>query len=477
MSLRLRRELRKQLDHADNYEDWKSTAAALDELDGAAAWQAEDHSPQLAVELLRRDIKQIRKLRKAAQLPELAELLHESIYRHQGDLTAAQLYAVALTCTKQSVDDYLDEVTAALRAFVDKPHPELPAAARIATLKAAQKNLGKPALLLSGGAAMGFFHLGVVKALFEQGLLPDVICGSSIGSLVGGGVCARNDSELTALFEDLETIYRFGIQFLKPAQALRQGGLLNQAQYRRCAQENVGDLSFAEAAAHSGRQLCISVSPGRARQKPRVLSASTSPEVMISSAVVASSAIPGLFPPVTLQARKADGRIASYLPAERWVDGSFQGDLPSKRLGRLYNVNHFIVSQVNPHAVPFMVSRNRRGVAALATDLLLSSARVQTVQTLKVLQARVRSDGLFNLIEHARLIAEQDYRGDTNIHPPISAWMYRRMLSNPSVTDLKRYIVMGERATWPKLKLIRNQTRIQREIAACLERLERRDSA
>ena len=475
MSTRHRRQLRKELDQASNYSAWSAAAAALDALDGAADWQADDHSPQLAVDLLRRDIAEIRALRETARLPELAELLHESIYRHQGDLTAAQLYAVALTGTKRIVDEYLDEVAAALRAFVDTPHPALPRAARIASLKAARKNLGKPALLLSGGAAMGFFHLGVVKALFEQGLLPEVICGSSIGSLVGGGVCARNDAELAELFEDLETIYRFGIQFLKPAQALRQGGLLNQAQYQRCAQENVGDLSFAEAAAHSGRQLCISVSPGRARQKPRVLSASTSPEVIISSAVVASSAIPGLFPAVTLQARKADGSIASYLPAERWVDGSFQGDLPSKRLGRLYNVNHFIVSQVNPHAVPFMVSRNRSGLTALASDLLLSSARVQTVQALKVLQARVRQDRLYNLIEHARLIAEQDYRGDTNIHPPLSPWMYRRMLSNPSVGDLKRYILMGQRATWPKLKLIENQTRIQREIAACLARLESGD--
>ena len=91
-----------------------------------------------------------------------------------------------------------------------------------------------------------------------------------------------------------------------------------------------------------------------------------------------------------------------------------------------------------------------------------------------MVQARVKRDSVYNVIEHARLIAEQDYRGDTNIHPPVSGWMYRRLLSNPSIDDLQHYIRLGERATWPKLALIRNQTRIRREIADCLRRLDGR---
>ena len=31
---------------------------------------------------------------------------------------------------------------------------------------------GRTALLLSGGASLGFYHIGVIKALFEQNLLP-----------------------------------------------------------------------------------------------------------------------------------------------------------------------------------------------------------------------------------------------------------------------------------------------------------------
>lgn len=467
------RQLKRQLERAEHHADWLAAAEALDRETGAEAWRDDDDSPELAPELLRRDIARIAELRGAGDLPALGEYLHESIYRHQGDIVSPHLYTVARAGTKHLVDDYLDEVARGLQAFVDTEHPALDRDARRRLLTGARRNLGQPALLLSGGAAMGFFHLGVVKALFEQGLLPDVICGSSIGSMVGGGICARNDEELSELFGDLDAIYRYGIRFLQPAAAWRQRSLLDQRQYLRCVRENIGEITFAEAAAHSGRHLCVSVSPARARQKPRVLSARTAPAVRIDSAVVASSAIPGLFPPVTLQMNGADG-VQPYLPAERWVDGSFQGDLPTKRLGRLYNVNHFIVSQVNPHAVPFLATRGGRGLLPLATDLLLSSARAQTAQVLKVVQARVKRDSVYNVIEHARLIAEQDYRGDTNIHPPVSGWMYRRLLSNPSIDDLQHYIRLGERATWPKLALIRNQTRIRREIADCLRRLDGR---
>lgn len=458
---------------ADSYARWLQAAETLDAETGAADWRADDAAPELAADLIRKDIAKLRKQANAGDLPALAETLHESIYRHQTDLTAPHLYAVAQSGTKQIVDDYLRAVESALAAIVSKQHPGMPPAAKQAALRAARDNLGQPALLLSGGASMGFFHLGVVKALFEQGLLPQVICGASIGALIAAGVCARSDAELDTLLADVNTIYRLGIKFLPPRQAWSRGGLLDQAQLRTCIVNNVGDYTFREAQAVSGRCLSVTVSPARARQKPRVLSAKTSPDVLLSSAVLASAAVPGLFPPVGLQLRRADGKTRPYLPAERWVDGTFQGDLPTQRLARLFNVNHTIVSQVNPHVVPFLAGRSRRGLVAGAADLAMSSVRAQAVQVLKVSQARVRGDRLHNVLEHGRLLAEQVYKGDTTIFPPLSLWLYRKMLSNPSVADLQRYIRMGEQATWPKIALIRNQTRIQRAVAESLERLQR----
>ena len=48
----------------------------------------------------------------------------------------------------------------------------------------------KLALVLGGGGALGMAHLGVLKALEENNIKPDIVVGTSIGALVGGVYCA-----------------------------------------------------------------------------------------------------------------------------------------------------------------------------------------------------------------------------------------------------------------------------------------------
>lgn len=56
--------------------------------------------------------------------------------------------------------------------------------------------------MLSGGGTLGYFHLGVLKALIEQELCPTVISGASAGAFVAAIVGTRTDAEFLALFED-----------------------------------------------------------------------------------------------------------------------------------------------------------------------------------------------------------------------------------------------------------------------------------
>jgi len=72
---------------------------------------------------------------------------------------------------------------------------------------------------------------------------------------------------------------------------------------------------------------------------------------------VASCAIPGMFDTVELMLKSEDGGEVPYHPSKsntRYVDGSVGSDLPMNRLAELFNVNNFIVSQVNPHVVLFV---------------------------------------------------------------------------------------------------------------------------
>ena len=54
--------------------------------------------------------------------------------------------------------------------------------------------------MLSGGAANGLYHYGLIKTLHEHDLLPRIICGSSAGSLVACYICTRPYSELESTF-------------------------------------------------------------------------------------------------------------------------------------------------------------------------------------------------------------------------------------------------------------------------------------
>lgn len=51
----------------------------------------------------------------------------------------------------------------------------------------------KIGLALGGGAARGFAHIGVIKVLEAQGIVPDIVVGTSAGSLVGALYAAGND--------------------------------------------------------------------------------------------------------------------------------------------------------------------------------------------------------------------------------------------------------------------------------------------
>jgi predicted acylesterase/phospholipase RssA len=57
-------------------------------------------------------------------------------------------------------------------------------------------------------------------------------------------------------------------------------------------------------------------------------------------------------------AKDEQGNIIPYYPGEvRWSDGSITSDLPAENLAHMFNVNQFVVSQLNPHVLPFVFPR------------------------------------------------------------------------------------------------------------------------
>lgn len=462
MTPRSRREVEAALDTAPTWEAWQEAAREADALTGADDWRADDQSDLVDAELLRAEIASLRALREANDGVRLADALTRSLYRHLPDFSAPELYSEALTGTKHVVGDYLDEAEACMRAlavFAGVPHAE-----RLARFKRAWAVFGRTALMLSGGATWGFHHLGVVKALHERGLLPDILSGASTGAMVAAGVCTRNNAELTSLFADLDSMRRDGLAWVGARAAASERAVLDPAQLYAVLRHNIGDATFAEAHAHTGRVLNIAVSPVRVRQKPRLLSHLTSPDVLCVSAALASSALPGLFPPVVLESRGPDGTVRPDDPLERWVDGSIYADLPKLRMARLHNVNHFIVSQVNPHIMPFVQWRNRRGVVPAVAGVATAAARSQGAYAADLARraARPTSGPLRQLADRAYAMVSQDYRGDIDVYPRFRPSMLAKVVRNPSRADLDEFVLEGQRGVWRVLPAIIDQTRIGR---------------
>lgn len=471
MDRRRRVELERRLADAASLPEWRAAAEELDELDERAVWRADDDSPSFDARLLRRHIAELDQLTARRELGALEVVLTESLYRNLNEVTAPHLYAHTHTGeTKHVVTDWIDACVRAMHTLRDTEIPGLDRAAKLRRFQRAYDNLGQTALMLSGGGAWGLYHLGVVRALRDQALLPSVICGSSMGAIIASGVCVRRDADLDAMYDDPQTIHRVAVRLSSPVRAVRDRAALSIDQLREHVETNVGGDTFREAFERTGRVLNVSVSPTRARQKPRVLSHLTAPDVLVADATVASCAIPGLFPPVALRQRLPNGQTAPYAETERWVDGSLRGDLPLRQMGRVHNVNHFVVSQANPFVLPF-VARHKQDPATRAARFVGSLARAQTAAVLDEARRHVVSDRVRPWLDAAHALTAQHYGGDIDIHPRVPPAQYLRVMSNPSMAQLQDYILGGERAAWPRLAAVRDQTRITRELAEIVRSL------
>ena len=465
-----RNQLEKALKQANTYAEWLTTAEKLDALEGLIKWRRSDDSSIYHASLMRTHIRQMQALRQNNNLIDLATLLEESMYRHLGELNNPELYQDARSGTKYIVTEYLDEVERALRTLCDQPTPNMPERRKLMLFEQAERIYGRPALMLSGGAAFGVYHLGVVKALWEQSLLPQTLAGSSMGAVVAAAVCNRSDAEVDLFFRDqMNTVHREMARWRSPRDMWQHRSAMDEKLLLESIIANVGSATFSEAFQRSGRILNITVSPTRTHQKPRVLNYMTAPNVLVEYAVLASCAVPLLFPPVALQARGADGRPVPYMSTETWIDGAMRSDLPQDRLARLHNINQTIVSQANPFVIPFITHRQQSGVRAFGKYVLASLIHTGSAELLGIGRQLFGKTRLSPVLDRAHAIAAQNYLGDINIRFPFKPKAYLKVLATPNSKELTDYIRLGEHATWPQIPMIHDLTRISRVFLECIE--------
>lgn len=556
---RLIRQLQRKQQNAPSQDEWMDLAEQMDSIQGNDTWRSDPNCALYESDRIAARMDEYVHLMRRQDIFDLMFTLRGGIGRNKFGLLHPGLFTKAMAGSKLLVETYHNVVCAALDYVCDAPvlpnEDPIPTDARLAFFNETRHSYGRTALLLSGGAALGFYHVGVVKALMENGLMPRVLSGASAGSIVCAMVGTRTNEECTRdffhfqgtqapghygqlrfdFFRPLESgkekhISNYSsntnafIEVLNnPAGAFKDGKktwqtfmpiplrkftsaiydvitgntrpkdiLMNDTQhFRACCKINIGNFTFQEAFDRTGRILNITVSPQNKSDPPRLLNYLTAPHVLVWSAAVASSSLPGVFQPNKLLVKNSDGteRYESASGAA-FLDGSMEADLPMQHLSEMFNINHFIISQANPHAIFFSP------MGLIKTTIWSNPVIGFYTNILRFVKNQVKAwvRNIVELVGGQRVAPiwdtrrsfvsqffTQEYEGrDTDI--TLNPWSgslslfgaFMHILYNPRKEEFLEWIRSAERVTWKHIPEIKSHIAEEITLDQCVQRLRRK---
>lgn len=469
----------RKMAEAETYEDWREAALSFDERNGLDRWKQSRKSKLFDHTTIRARLERLQILREANDNNSLLFTLNEGIHGNMGGIGSESLYKRAKFGTKQLVVDYVEEIATSLEHLAKPRVKGVSMQEKIDFFHRAQLCFGQSALMFSGSGTYLFYHVGVLKALWEQDLIPDVISGASGGAIIVAVAGSRKPSQLGEIFEsgflDFEEEITTIINNIAPGKKRTTPG----EDLRGVIERLIPDLTFEEAYQMSGLKINISIAPAETHQRSRLLNAITSPNVLLREAVLASCCIPGVFSPVTLAAKNVKGERVPYLPSRRWVDGSISDDLPMKRISRLYSVNHFIVSQTNPLVLPFLSAEKRsNGIVSTISQTALNTMKDWGLAASYLMQKPLKENSYFSKMLNAYIsVVSQSYTGDINILPSNRFINPTKMMASRSPEEVLNLMNEGQRSAWPEIERIRIQTHVSRTLNDIVDRLGSRATA
>ena len=491
------------LQNAKDYDSWLRCAKKIDTLDPKISrWlqgdtDNADISNFLDTTLIRGRIAVMRKLAEENDRNKIMYWLRSGLVRNFGGMNNPKLYDVASTCTIPIIHQYLDLLIELFNRI--RQCNEGSIYDSLAFFAECRHALGKSALLLSWGfnnGAAHAYHLGVIKTLHEQKLLPRVISGRSAGAVVVAIVCTRKGKELDHAFVQLSSewsgevtddekmidLKAFYDHSSRGWAALRRwfstGSATDVRKLRAAIRRNVGDLTFLDAFKRTGRIANILVTPGSHHEHPRLLNYLNAPDVLIWSAALASCAFPGLCPSTPLLA-KSGSEVVPYSmcfvntinpgrPGSRAGSNSRKLDLPFRQLKALFNVNYVLVSQANPQTIPFISSRPPQGALGRIARCLKGMAGAAVAHY---------TEQLLGLGLAPKLLAHftnQLFTGDVTMIPPRTLEVCHGLVSLPEADGVARFGHLGERVTWGEMARIRGACELEVFLADCVRSLNLR---
>jgi len=183
------------------------------------------------------------------------------------------------------------------------PPPPVTAAQPPAAVQRTPAPKPRIALVLGGGAARGFAHVGVIRALEQEKVPIDLVVGTSVGSLIGAIYAADLDSfdlEWTAFKLEKDDLFDYGVITAVMGMGAAKGDKLEEFVRSHVKVQNIEDLKLPFAAVATdlnwGAKVVLDRGP-------------------LARAVRASSSIPGVFQPVQHMGKLlVDGGVTDNIP-------------------------------------------------------------------------------------------------------------------------------------------------------------------
>jgi TAG lipase/steryl ester hydrolase/phospholipase A2/LPA acyltransferase len=529
--------LEQKMANCHKYVDWLKLAKEHDALSGKLKWRQTDESSLINTKGLRQRIREIEHFMEKDEPVALMFRLGGNLSRNQYGTQHEEMHTVAMSGTKMVVVEYNEAMEKAFEYLCDCDENKVSLEDKLTYFSELRHAYGRTALLLSGGAYLGYYHMGIFDVLYANGMLPRVISGASAGSLMAAIVGTKTDEELDAVFKHLKPgeiapyrrdFFKFSNKIKSPIGTAVQSAIpasiawitdpllallfdgkminLDIEHLSQVAIDNVGHCTFQEAFDLTGRIINITVAPLNQYDPPRLLNYLTAPHVCVWSAAVASCAIPNVFDPIQLVMKPPKGVDVS-LPrsveskksqkgdgaggASGYSDGSIESDLPMAQVSEMFNVNHFIISQVNPHSAVFS-SLSLKGGAALYKYSLPFRIMTGFVQFLK----EESKSWIVNLWSFAMSMSgsstwsmkrgmystvTQKYEGSEN-DITISPWSghislpraWTSLIKNPTDEEYSELWHASEVAMFPLMPKVKARCRIETALDRCTQKLKHR---
>lgn len=351
--------------------------------------------------------------------------------------------------------------------------------------KRARAAYGRTALCLSGGSTMGAYHFGHIRGLLEAGVLPNIISGTSAGSVVAAVICTRTDEELIRDMKP-EIMSSKLVCFSRPwgerfKSFAKNGHFFDFEEWLELIKWfTMGDMTFEEAYRKTGRLFCITVSATTKKAPPVLLNHLSAPNVTLASAIVASAAVPGFIPPVKLQYKMPSGKVCENVRDQTYFDGSIDSDIPVSGLAEMLNCQFLVAAQANPHIVPFFfnpkggVGRPSRWSSGVHEHSWRGGFLLATLEMYLKNDMKAKMRFLHDMeaaVGFTSTLLTQEFHGSTTLVPQVSIVDFTKLFSNLNIDDMYRVFQGGSVAAYEHVAMIKTHYRIADTLDYCLEAL------